>query len=107
MHFNDINLPERTSRVATTKTIKTAPSSSLVDNEPFAYEPDTPSNYTIGSMRTNQRVHRRGTKQYFKEIFNRHMNVTHKELLAASDVNIVQRKQMRIYGIANLIFFAL
>ena len=35
------------------------------------------------------------------------MNVTHKELLEASDVNIVTRKQMRIYGIANLIFFTL
>lgn len=35
------------------------------------------------------------------------MNVSHKELLEASDVNIVTRKQMRIYGIANLIFFIL
>ena len=35
------------------------------------------------------------------------MNVSHKELLEASDVNIVTRKQMKIYGIANLIFFIL
>ena len=35
------------------------------------------------------------------------MNVTHKELLEASDVNIVTRKQMRIYGLANLIFYIL
>ena len=35
------------------------------------------------------------------------MNVTHKELLEASDVNIQTKKQMRIYGYANLIFFLL
>ena len=40
-----------------------------------------------------------------KECINKNMNVTRKELLAASDVTIVTKRKMAIYAYANLISF--
>ena len=85
----------------------------MAEEQPFAEDVfvDTHSQNTRTTHRlmpqSSAKIQRTRTRQYFKRIFNRTMNVSHKELLEASDVNIVTRKQMRIYGIANLIFFIL
>ena len=88
---------ETTTRRNTKQSMKSNDNNLTNDEVPFAQNDfDTPSHNTMATSRVvpqnTNKIQRTRTKQYFTKIFNRTMNVSHKELLEASDVNIVTKK---------------